>query len=27
VRWTGPAVGAHTDHVLYTLLGRKRASG
>ena len=21
VRWTGPAVGAHTDHVLHTLLG------
>jgi len=24
VRWTGPAVGAHTDHVLYTLLGLPR---
>jgi crotonobetainyl-CoA:carnitine CoA-transferase CaiB-like acyl-CoA transferase len=24
VRWTGPAVGAHTDHVLYTLLGLAR---
>jgi formyl-CoA transferase len=24
VRWTGPAVGAHTDHVLHTLLGRLR---
>ena len=25
VRWTGPAVGAHTDHVLHTLLGLPRA--
>jgi crotonobetainyl-CoA:carnitine CoA-transferase CaiB-like acyl-CoA transferase len=24
VRWTGPAVGAHTDHVLHTLLGLPR---
>jgi crotonobetainyl-CoA:carnitine CoA-transferase CaiB-like acyl-CoA transferase len=24
VRWTGPAVGAHTDHVLHTLLGLTR---
>jgi len=24
VRWTGPAVGAHTDFVLHTLLGRPR---
>jgi len=27
VRWTGPAVGAHTDHVLYELLGLPRAAG
>lgn len=27
VRWTGPAVGAHTDHVLHTLLGLPRRSG
>lgn len=27
VRWTGPAVGAHTDHVLHTLLGLPRTSG
>jgi crotonobetainyl-CoA:carnitine CoA-transferase CaiB-like acyl-CoA transferase len=26
VRWTGPAVGAHTDHVLHTLLGLPRNS-
>ena len=26
VRWTGPAVGAHTDHVLHTLLGLPRGS-
>jgi crotonobetainyl-CoA:carnitine CoA-transferase CaiB-like acyl-CoA transferase len=26
VRWTGPAVGAHTDHVLHTLLGLPRKS-
>ncbi len=25
VRWTGPALGAHTDHVLHTLLGLPRA--
>jgi len=25
VRWTGPAVGAHTDHVLHTLLGIPRS--
>ena len=25
VRWTGPAVGAHTDYVLHTLLGLKPA--
>ncbi|MFL5287512.1 MAG: CaiB/BaiF CoA transferase family protein [Rhodopila sp.] len=24
VRWTGPAVGAHTEHVLYSLLGLPR---
>jgi formyl-CoA transferase len=24
VRWTGPAAGAHTDHVLHTLLGLPR---
>ena len=24
VRWTGPAVGTHTDHVLHTLLGLPR---
>ena len=24
VRWTGPAVGAHTEHVLHTLLGLRR---
>ncbi len=24
VRWTGPAVGAHTEHVLHTLLGLQR---
>ncbi|MEA2770988.1 MAG: hypothetical protein QOD93_3950, partial [Acetobacteraceae bacterium] len=24
VRWTGPGVGAHTDHVLHTLLGLPR---
>jgi crotonobetainyl-CoA:carnitine CoA-transferase CaiB-like acyl-CoA transferase len=24
VRWTGPALGAHTDHVLHTLLGLPR---
>ena len=24
VRWTGPAVGAHTEHVLHTLLGLPR---
>ena len=24
VRWTGPAVGEHTDHVLHTLLGLPR---
>ena len=24
VRWTGPTVGAHTDHVLHTLLGMPR---
>ncbi|MEA2745545.1 MAG: hypothetical protein QOG25_3916 [Acetobacteraceae bacterium] len=27
VRWTGPAVGAHTDHVLHTLLGIPRKAG
>ncbi|MFL5287359.1 MAG: CaiB/BaiF CoA transferase family protein [Rhodopila sp.] len=27
VRWTGPAVGAHTDYVLHTLLGLPRTSG
>jgi crotonobetainyl-CoA:carnitine CoA-transferase CaiB-like acyl-CoA transferase len=27
VRWTGPAVGAHTDHVLHDLLGLPRSSG
>jgi formyl-CoA transferase len=27
VRWTGPAVGAHTDHVLHTLLGLPRNAG
>jgi formyl-CoA transferase len=26
VRWTGPAVGAHTDYVLHTLLGLPRTS-
>jgi crotonobetainyl-CoA:carnitine CoA-transferase CaiB-like acyl-CoA transferase len=26
VRWTGPAVGAHTEHVLHTLLGLPRKS-
>ncbi len=26
VRWTGPAVGAHNDHVLHTLLGLPRAA-
>ncbi len=26
VRWTGPAVGAHTDHVLHTLLGLPRTA-
>lgn len=26
VRWTGPAVGAHNDHVLHTLLGLPKAS-
>jgi formyl-CoA transferase len=26
VRWTGPAVGAHTDHVLHTLLGLPRSA-
>jgi crotonobetainyl-CoA:carnitine CoA-transferase CaiB-like acyl-CoA transferase len=27
VRWTGPAVGAHTDYVLHTLLGLPRVPG
>ncbi|WP_428487997.1 CaiB/BaiF CoA transferase family protein [Rhodopila sp.] len=27
VRWTGPAVGAHTEHVLHTLLGLPRLAG
>lgn len=27
VRWTGPAVGAHTDFVLHTLLGLPKAAG
>jgi formyl-CoA transferase len=27
VRWTGPALGAHTDHVLHTLLGLPRNRG
>lgn len=27
VRWTGPAVGADTDHVLHTLLGLPRKGG
>lgn len=27
VRWTGPAVGAHTDYVLQTLLGMRREAG
>jgi crotonobetainyl-CoA:carnitine CoA-transferase CaiB-like acyl-CoA transferase len=27
VRWTGPAAGAHTDHVLHSLLGLPRTPG
>ena len=27
VRWTGPEVGAHNDHVLHTLLGLPRSAG
>ena len=27
VRWTGPAAGAHTDHVLHSLLGLPRKPG
>jgi crotonobetainyl-CoA:carnitine CoA-transferase CaiB-like acyl-CoA transferase len=27
VRWTGPAAGAHTDHVLHSLLGLPRNPG